>query len=169
MAVILWILELRFDRPGREPREPTDQPPAAPPAPPPAITPLPPKPRLLDELKGLVGLSSLSDAPSCFGQFLKNAYNNANPFTPGASSAGEAAGSVYAAVKFNQALNYAATTPSATFGTPYLVYRLKSSVFRGLVKAGGRGAAVGVLFSADVGLAQALYTEYKAAGAGECQ
>ena len=30
------LLELRLDRPGREPREPTEQPPAAPPPPPPA-------------------------------------------------------------------------------------------------------------------------------------
>jgi RHS repeat-associated protein len=117
----------------------------------------------------LVGIDPTSDTPSCFVQFLKNTVNNANPLTPGPSSAGEVAGAAYATTKFNQALNYAATSPSATFGTSFLVYPFKSSVFRGMLEASQSGAMVGWLASIDVSMFQALVTEYQAAKSGECQ
>ena len=124
---------------------------------------------LVSSALSLLGIDPTSDTPSCFVQFLKNTVNNANPLTPSPSSAGEAAGAVYAATKYNQALNYAATTPSATFGTSYLVYPFKSSVFRGTLEASQSGAMVGWLASIDVSMLQALVTEYQAAKAGECQ
>ena len=125
--------------------------------------------KLVSSSMSFVGFDPSSETPSCFVQFLKNTVSNANPLTPSPSGAGAGAGAVYAATKFNQALNYAATTPSTTFGTPYLVYPLKSSVFRGMLTAAGRGAMVGWLVSVDIAMGQALVTEYNSAKAGECQ
>ena len=125
--------------------------------------------KLVSSSMSFVGFAPSSETPSCFVQFLKNTVSNANPLTPSPSGAGAGAGAVYAATKFNQALNYAATTPSTTFGTPYLVYPLKSSVFRGMLTAAGRGAMVGWLVSVDIAMGQALVTEYNSAKAGECQ
>ena len=64
---------------------------------------------------------------------------------------------------------HAASTPSKTFGTPFLVYANKSSNFRGLVAQGRSGAAVGAVLQLDIAMGQALYTQYKAAKAGECE
>jgi uncharacterized protein RhaS with RHS repeats len=112
---------------------------------------------------------SLTSTSGCINQFLGNTLGNLNPLSAGPGAAGEAAGSVYAAVKFNQALNYAATTPSATFGTPFLVYPQNSSVYRGLMEESASGAAAGAVGSVDISLFQALVTEYNAAKVGGCE
>jgi len=72
-------------------------------------------------------------------------------------------------LKYAQAAKYALTTPSKTFGTPFLVYPNKSSVFRSMTKGAGRGALVGAVFSADIALGEALYDEIKLMQSGGCQ
>jgi len=105
-----------------------------------------------------------------WGQVWKNPSNSyPNSFYQIYASLQLYDGSTYSVIKFNQALQYAASTPSQTFGTPFLVYPLKSSVFRSLLKASTRGLWVGLTAQADIAGAQALYTEIQAARAGECQ
>jgi len=75
-------------------------------------------------------------------------------------------------MKYDQALNYAARTSSRTFGTRflmYLIYPNKSSVFRNTMKASGKGAAAGVLFSLDISLFEGLIGEYQQIKQGACQ
>jgi hypothetical protein len=111
---------------------------------------------------------SIASSSGCINQFLWSTLGNLNPFSAGPGPAAEAAGTVYTAVKFNQALNYAATTPSATFGTPFLVYPQNSNVYRGLMEESASGAAVGALGSADLAMFEALVAEYNAAKVGGC-
>ena len=111
---------------------------------------------------------SLTNREGCLNQFFSNAFANVRPTSPFGPSVGEAAGSVYAAQKFNQALTYAATTPSKTFDTPFLVYANNSSKFRDLLKASAEGLWVGLLTDADLAGAQALWQEIQAARAHQC-
>jgi hypothetical protein len=75
---------------------------------------------------------------------------------------------VYTNVSYAQALKYAGSMPNYLGGMG-LLYPLKSSVYRGLLRTAGRGALVGLLVTVDVSLGQALWTEIGAFRAGECQ
>ena len=60
-------------------------------------------------------------------------------------------------MKWNEALNYAATKSSRTFGTDFLVYPMKSSTFRGLLSEAKSGTAAGLVIQIDLGMLQSLY------------
>ena len=112
--------------------------------------------------------NSLTSGNGCLNQFFSNTLSNLSPLPPSASSLAEATANFVSALKFNSALAYAATRPNVLGGTG-LLYPFKSSVFRSLI-----GSAQGVLEATpvaqlDLALGQALYTEYQAAKAGECQ
>lgn len=92
-----------------------------------------------------------------------------NPITPSLSSLGEAFGDFYRLYTFNKAIEYAASTPSRTFGATVLIYPFKSGVFRGLLTQAGRGTLVGVAANVVISELQALVNEYKASRAGDCQ
>ena len=111
--------------------------------------------------------------PSCVGLFFSEAFNNTLnnivPFPPSAAGiAGAAASSVYARSTFNQALKYAASRLNY-LGGQGLIYPLRSGVYRGMLRAAGRGASVGLLVTLDISMVQALATEWEAAKAGQCQ
>jgi hypothetical protein len=112
--------------------------------------------------------------PSCVGLFfsesLTNFLHNIVPFPPSvAGAAGEAAGGCVTATGINRALTYAASRPNYLSGQG-LIYMLKSRTYMGMLKSAvGTGAAVTVLVTADVSMAQALWTEWNAAKAGACQ
>jgi hypothetical protein len=97
-------------------------------------------------------------------QFLKNL----TPTVPGPTP-GTIAGGGYALNLFNEALEYAETTPSKTFGTPHLVYPYKSSVFRSLLRQASKGFWVGLLTDVILAEAKALWVEYQAVRQGTCQ
>jgi len=139
---------------------------AVPPSPSPA-----PKPRnkALNQITAVFGYDQNIPLPSCFGIAMKSTLDHLNPFSPDLSSAGEAAGAFYTLSKYNQAVQYAASTPSRTFGTQFLVQPYKSSVYRGLLKQSGRGALAGFLFSVDTSLSEGLYDEIQAMKQGRCQ
>jgi hypothetical protein len=70
---------------------------------------------------------------------------------------------------YNQALQYAATTASKTFGTSFLVYANKSSVFRGLMNSSAIWAKFSFWGSLVANEGIALANEWKSMQAGECQ
>ena len=104
-----------------------------------------------------------------FGSFLNNTANNLNPFTPGLSTLAEGSAGIAGRMTFNQALKYGATTASKTFGTSFLIYPFKSSVFRGLLSRAGILAEAGPLAGLVVAEMQAIVTEWQASRSGACQ
>jgi RHS repeat-associated protein len=58
------------------------------------------------------------------------------------------------------AWKHAATTPSKAFGTSFLVYPARSSVFRGYMRSAGRAGAAGILLTIDVSLISCLCDEW---------
>jgi RHS repeat-associated protein len=132
-------------------------------------TALKPRPEWLNDFTSIFGYDQNIPLPSCFGIAMKSTLNHLNPFTPDVAGTGEAVGNFYALSKYNQAIRYAASTPSRTFGTQFLMSPYRSSVFRNLMKASGRGALAGGLFSLDISLAEGLYDEIQAMKQGACQ
>ena len=124
---------------------------------------------VLDTIASLFGYNSQIPLPSCFGLFLTNTADNLNPFTPSPSTVAEGATEVAGRMTFNHALIYAATRSSKTFGTSFLIYPFKSSVFRGLLTRAGflaEAAPIAGLITAEM---QALFTEAQASAQGACQ
>jgi RHS repeat-associated protein len=109
-----------------------------------------------------------SPAQSCYAQFAFNVAWSLNPADP-APGPEDFVAFGYAASKFNQALRYAASTPSKRFGTPFLVYANKSSTFRNLMKQSTRGTAVGFAAAGAASVWLAVYDEYQAASQGRCR
>jgi hypothetical protein len=70
---------------------------------------------------------------------------------------------------WNSGVDYASTTASATFGTPFLMYAYNSSKFRGIIAGVGKGAVVGSLLQIIVAEYQAIGQEFEAMNAGQCQ
>jgi hypothetical protein len=117
--------------------------------------------------------------PSCFGTFLADVGSGMSRFPTSANPAdnisdiADTAGKVGEAYYFNQALNYAAHKPSATFKTPFLAYANKSAVFRQLLQKSGIAAKVGgklsfwgsLLYSEGT----ALLNEIRSIRAATCQ
>jgi len=110
--------------------------------------------------------------PSCLAIFWNAFLNAVNPLTPGWSSLSGPLAQLIANQQWNAAVNYVVSKG--------LTFPNKSSVYRTLVNnsgaAGGAGTSelngsgpAGLLLSADIALAQALWTEWQAAAAGECQ
>jgi RHS repeat-associated protein len=99
--------------------------------------------------------------PSCL-QVFWNAFKDAmNPFGPSLSSLSDPLAAYLSAQQWNAAMEYAATKG--------LLYPLKSSVFRSKIASSATTAGAGFLIGVDLSLAQALWAEYQAAAAGECQ
>jgi hypothetical protein len=107
--------------------------------------------------------------PSCLGIALARAADELTPASPGIADAADMAAAVYAATKVNQALRYAGSTSSRTFGTPFLVYANKSSVYRGLMNQSRRAGLVGLGASATGAIWLGVYDEYQAAAQGLCR
>ena len=100
---------------------------------------------------------------------MKSTLTHVNPFTPDISAIAEVGGAAYSIMKYNQALTYAATTTSRTFGTQFLMYPNKSSVFRSLMKDSAKGSFVGVVGALDISLFQGLLDEIDLMRQGKCQ
>jgi RHS repeat-associated protein len=128
------------------------------------------RPDWLNNITSIFGYDQNIPLKSCFVDvFLQSAANNLNPFQPGLGDIVAGGFGTASALKYNQALKDAATTASRTFGTPNLLYPLKSSTFRGLLqKSQVLGKAAGWA-GLDVALGQAFITEMKAMNSGECQ
>jgi hypothetical protein len=128
------------------------------------------RPAWVNDVTSVFGYDQDVALPSCFVDvFLKSAANSLNPFQPGLGDVVAGGFGTASALKYNQALNYAATTASRTFGTPNLLYPFKSSTFRGLLnqsKVLGKAAGWAGL---DATLGQALYNEILAMRKGQCQ
>lgn len=132
----------------------------------------PPKhrgPEWLNDITSIFGYDESIPLPSCFGVAMKSSWNHLNPLSPDVSGTGEAVGAYYALSKYNQAIQYAASTRSRTFGTSFLRYPFKSSTFRSLLKQSGKGASVGLLTMSDVSLFEGLLDEIDAMKHGACQ
>jgi hypothetical protein len=112
--------------------------------------------------------------PSCVGEYVKDVGQDF--FGPSApyAGAGDAATNTYAIVKFNQGLNYAATTPSKTFATSFLPFPNKSTIFNSYIN-GARNAIsdaqpeLVLAINADWSSLTSLWTEWQNATAGKCQ
>jgi hypothetical protein len=74
---------------------------------------------------------------------------------------GEIAGVGGAGYYSYKAWKHAATTPSKTFGTPSLIYPMKSSVVRGYLRTAGRAASVGILIDLNISIYDCLIQEYR--------
>jgi hypothetical protein len=74
---------------------------------------------------------------------------------------GEIAGVGGAGYYSYKAWKHAATTPSKTFGTPSLIYPMKSSVVRGYLRWGGKAVAAGIVADYTFSTLKCLYDEYK--------
>ena len=128
------------------------------------------RPAWLNNVTSLFGYDQNVPLKSCFvNVFLKSAVDNLNPFQPGLSDIVAAGFDTASAVRYNQALKYAARTPSRTFGTGNLLYPLKSSRFRGLLRSSEKLGKAAGWAGFDVTLGQALYDEIQSMRAGECQ
>ena len=107
------------------------------------------------------GYDQNDSRPSCFGGFLVNTASNINPLPPSLSTVGDLAGQAGTFYWFQRAVQHAATTPSRTFGTPFLMYPNKSSVFRSLLSKSGRfrcGCALSLISAFSKGLSPNLTT-----------
>jgi RHS repeat-associated protein len=124
---------------------------------------------IVNGVKALFGYDSSVPAPSCFEFAIKSTLDHLNPLTPDASNLSEGAGTVYTAVKFNQALKYAASKPSSKFGTRFLMYPNKSKVFAKTMKSAGKGAAASAWMSIDISLLEGVIDEYHLIKQGGCQ
>jgi RHS repeat-associated protein len=127
------------------------------------------RPDSLNNVFSFFGYDQNDSRPSCFGGFLENTASNINPLPPSLSTVGDLAGQAGTFYWFQRAIQHAATTPSRTFGTPFLMYPNKSSVFRSLLSKSGRASVAGALFSLDIGIFQALVTEFDDLRNGRCQ
>jgi hypothetical protein len=94
---------------------------------------------------------------------------NLAPFPPSLASLGEGVGSFVSATRFNQALKYAASTPSRTYGTPFLVNANKSTVFQKMMKSAFNVGKLTGIASVVLAESQALWNEIQAVQQGQCQ
>ena len=126
----------------------------------------------VDAVLTLFGYNPEDPRPSCFGGWVEEFATSLG--LPSAPVTAAVAYDTWTSAKlWSEAINYAATQPSTRYGTPFLVYPMKSSVFRGLLQASkdAAGKAAFPVFIADFtanGILS-LYHEYEAAAAGTCQ
>jgi RHS repeat-associated protein len=123
------------------------------------------RPDWLNNIASIFGYDQRIKLPSCFVDVtLKTAADDMNPVTPGAFDVGQDALQVGQAVKYSQALTYAASKG--------VRYPLKSSVFRGILNTSkmlGKVADTLPLVNLDYALTDGLIAETKAMNAGQCQ
>lgn len=127
------------------------------------------RPQVINDAVSIFGYDQNVPLPSCFGGFVRETLETLNPFSPSITTAVEAAGTIQSARYFNQALRYAASTPSRTFGTPFIVYPNKSSVFRSLLGKSGRAAGAGFWGAIVTAEGFSLWDEINASSRGVCQ
>ncbi|MFN8006849.1 MAG: RHS repeat-associated core domain-containing protein [Terriglobia bacterium] len=108
--------------------------------------------------------NSVTSKDGCLNLFFTSLMNKITGIPAGVG--GEASAVFYGGLTFNRALQYALTTPSRTFGTDFLIYPYKSSVFRNMLKG---SILVGWLAQLDIAAFQALIDEYEAALSGKCE
>jgi RHS repeat-associated protein len=143
-------------------------PPASPPAPrlapPPAPSPAPPP----DQQSKTKNNETSQDVPPCVVVWSREFTNSLNPFTLGASTAAEPALDFAARLQYNNALQYAASRPNSLGGTG-LIYPMKSSTFRGMLKASRNLLRASPWISILMADAQGIYGVFDAARRGECR
>ena len=108
------------------------------------------------------------ETPSCLRLFIRSTLENISGPMPGLTSFAGPAANYLALSRVKSALAYAASRPNV-YGTQGLIKPFASGAFRSLYKSGFKIAArmpVAFVVAAEL---QALYTEYQAARAGECQ
>ncbi len=123
----------------------------------------------LNNVASVFGYDQNDKRPSCFGGFLVNTISNMVPVLPGISTAAEEGFGTMSRVRYNQAIGYAAHTASKTFGTPFLQYPFKSSVFRDILQSSKLLADAAPLIGVIVSEGQALFDEVQSIKKGECQ
>lgn len=100
------------------------------------------------------------NVPTCAGQALRHIGNTLNPFTPGVSTATEAAAPVAQAVAINQGIAQTQAGIDAYVATKGLTVPLRSSIVRAMAAEGAEGA---VAAGARANLAvQTLAVDYAA-------
>src|ERR1700683_3868475 len=80
------------------------------------------------------------NVPTCTGQALLHIGETLNPFTPGVSTATEAAAPVAQAVALNRGVAQTGAAVDAYIATKGLTVPLRSSVVRGMIQEGAEGA-----------------------------
>jgi hypothetical protein len=90
-------------------------------------------------------------------------------FLPGLSNVSEEGFGVASRAAYNRALSYAASAPSKTFGTVFLRYPFKSSVFRGILSKSASLAEAAPMAGVVTAEAQALHNEVQSIKQGTCQ
>jgi hypothetical protein len=121
------------------------------------------RPDWLNNITSIFGYDHRIKLPSCAALALSTAADDLNPFLPAAADVAQGTLNVGQAVKFNQALTYAAAK--------VLTYPNKSSVFRGILntsKTLGKFADTLPLVNLDYALTDGLITEMKAMNQGQC-
>ena len=126
-------------------------------------------PDWLNNITSIFGYDQRIALPSCFGDFVNNTISNLFPFLPGLSNASEEGFGAASRVAYNRALSYAASTPSKTFGTSFLRYPFKSSVFRGILSKSAALADAAPMAGVVAAEGQALYNEVQSMKQGACQ
>lgn len=108
--------------------------------------------------------------PSCLGIALSGVRDELNPISPGLGEAAGASAWVWYDYKhYGRAWEYAATRPSRTFKTPFLVFPQNSKVFQKMIKQPSRGGLVGILVAGNWGLGNGLINEWEALTSGRCR
>ena len=130
--------------------------------------PSPPKnvarPDWLNNITSIFGYDQRIKLPSCAAIAFKTAADDLNPFLPAAADVAQGVLNVGQAVKFNQALTYAAGKG--------LTYPNKSSVFRRILNTSkmlGKVSDTLPLVNLDYALTDGLIAEIKAINQGQCQ
>jgi len=129
----------------------------------------PPRPDWLNNITSIFGYDQRIPLPSCFGDFVNNTISNLFPFLPSLSNVSEEGLGVASRVAYNRALSYAASTPSKAFGTSFLRYPFKSSVFRGLLSKSASLAEAAPMAGVVTAETQALSSEVQSMKQGACQ
>jgi RHS repeat-associated protein len=127
------------------------------------------RPDWLNNITSIFGYDQRITLPSCFGDFVNNTIGNLLPSLPGLSNVSEEGFGIASRVAYNRALSYAANTPSKTFGTSFLRYPFKSSVFRGLLSTSAILAEAAPMASIVTAEGQALFDEVQSMRQGACQ
>jgi RHS repeat-associated protein len=114
--------------------------------------------------------NSLTSSNGCINQFWTNFGSSLNPIPtlPSAGDLVQPVASAWSAYRLNSALAYAASRTNY-LGGQGLLYPFKSTVFSNLMSSSQSVLEATPMIQVDVALGQALYSEYSAAKAGECQ
>jgi len=123
----------------------------------------------LNSIASIFGYDQNIPLPSCFGIFFSSTVGNMAPWLPGLSNAAQEAFGVASAATYNQALKYAATASSSVYGTSFLRYPFKSSVFRGILAKSQNLAKAGPWAAVVIAELQGFIDEVQVMNQGGCQ